>query len=76
MNDVKTWLPLLIAAAGIVGTFAVSQFRVSQVEEQLKELKGEPLRLSILERDVRYVRCELRNIRKLLKSLPEQDCDP
>ena len=75
MLDLKTLLPVLLVAAGVIGTFAVSQYRIDAVEEDVKSFRGEPLRLSLLERDVKLVRCEVRNVRRLLKSQPETDCD-
>jgi hypothetical protein len=74
VNQLKEFWPLIVAAAMAIASFAVANYRVSQVEATLAATKGEPLKLALLEQEVRFLRCEIRNVKRILKSQPEQDC--
>ncbi len=75
MFGAKEWITIAIAAIAAIGSMAVSQYRVGQVEETVRLMSGEPLKLALLERDVRALRCEIRNLKAIVKQLPERDCD-
>lgn len=72
---VREWLTIALASVAAIGSMAVSQYRVGIVEEGMKALRDEPMRLTLLERDMRLLRCEIRNVKAIVKSLPERDCD-
>lgn len=74
MNQIREFWPLIVAAAMAIASFAVANYRVEQVEAKVTELKGEPLKLALLEQDVRRLKCEVGNVKRLLKQQPEQDC--
>jgi hypothetical protein len=71
----KEWITIAIASIAAIGSMAVSQYRVGQVEETVRALNGEPLKLALLERDVRSLRCDIRNLKAIIKQQPERDCD-
>jgi len=75
MLGAKEWITIAIAAIAAIGSMSVSQYRVGQVEETVRQLSGEPLKLALLERDVRALRCEIRNLKAIVRSQPERDCD-
>jgi hypothetical protein len=70
----KEWVTIAIAAVAAVGSMAVSQYRVGQVEADVKELSGDPLKLALLERDVKALGCEIKNVKRIVRNQPEQDC--
>lgn len=70
----KDYWPVLVALVAAVGAAFVSDYRVTQVETAVTEMKGEPLKLAILERDVAQMRCEIGNVKRLLRNQPENDC--
>jgi hypothetical protein len=74
VNQIREFWPLIVAAAMAIASFAVANYRVEQVEAKVTELKGEPLKLALLEQDVRRLKCEVGNVKRLLKQQPEQDC--
>ncbi len=71
----KEWITIAIASIAAIGSMAVSQYRVGQVEESVRQMSGEPLKLALLERDVRALRCEIRNLKAIVRQQPERDCD-
>jgi hypothetical protein len=71
----KEWITIALAAVAAIGSMAVSQYRVGQVEETIKTMVGEPLKLALLERDVKSLRCEIRQVKAIVKNQPEKDCD-
>ena len=70
----KEWVTIAIAATAAVGSMAVSQYRVGQVEERVHTLSGDPLKLALLEQDVTALRCDIRNLKRIVRNQPEQDC--
>lgn len=74
MNQLKEFWPLIVAAAMAIASFAVADYRVEQVEAKVSEMRGEPLKLALLEADVRRLRCEIGNVKRLLKQQDEQFC--
>lgn len=67
-------LTMAVAVVGVAGTFAVMNWRVDDVDQRLTELKGEPLKLALLESDVRRLKCEIGNVKRLIKQQPEENC--
>lgn len=61
----------LVAAAT---SFGVSQYRIDQLEETMRETRGEPLKLQRLEWRFGQLQCDVRNVKRLIKQQPEQDC--
>lgn len=72
LKDVLTIGAFLV---GVVGTFVTMQNRVDGLQDQVEVLKGEPMKLAFVERDVRRLRCDVNNVKRLLKNQPENDCD-
>lgn len=73
--DFKTLVPIAIAVITAAGSLAVSQYRVGQVETKVTDLKDNPLKLVLLERDVKLLRCEIRNVKRIIRNQAENDCD-
>jgi hypothetical protein len=73
--DLKTIVPIAIAVITAAGSLAVSQYRVGQVESRVSELKDSPVKLVLLERDVKLLRCEIRNVKRIIRNQAESDCD-
>lgn len=71
---IEQLLTMAVALAGVVGTFAVMSWRVDDVDTRLKEMNGEPLKLALLESDVRRLKCEVVNVKRLLKNQAEDAC--
>lgn len=66
---VKFW-PVLVGAVALVGFFYVADYRLSSVETQLERVD-----LKELSREVRVLKCETRNIKRVLRQQSEVDCD-
>lgn len=71
---VKNYWPVLVATVAIIGAAYVADYRLSAVEEKLRDMKGEPLKMATLEGDVKRLQCDVRNVKKLLRNQPESDC--
>lgn len=74
--DLSIIISILVAVASAAGTLAVTQWRVSAVEQDVSNYKSEPLRLSRVEWEVKRMRCDVGNVKRLLKNQPETDCEP
>lgn len=72
---VKTYWPIVVMAAAIVGAAYVADYRIRAIEEKQSEVKGEPLKLALLEQSVKRLRCDVRNVKRLLKNQDEVDCE-
>lgn len=71
MNFVKEYWAIGVALVALVGFFYVSDYRLGQVEDELKTHD-----LKRLSWQVTQLKCEVRNIKKVLQQKPETDCDP
>lgn len=71
---VKNYWPVLVAVVAIIGAAYVADYRISEIETKQSEMKGEPLKLALLQSDVSRLKCEVQNVKRLLRSQPEQDC--
>jgi len=71
VNWVKDFWPALVAAAAIVGFAYVADYRLRSVESRLEKTNIEQMSWQM-----RTLRCEVRNIKKVLEQKPEIDCDP
>ena len=71
---VKSYWPVLVAVVAIIGAAYVADYRITEVESVQREMKGEPLKLALLQSDVTRLQCEVRNVKKLLRNQPESDC--
>lgn len=74
MNQLKEYWTIIVGVLIAAGSLAVAQYRVGEVEAKLNEIKGEPLKLAILERDVGRMKCEIGNVKRILRTQPEIDC--
>lgn len=70
---VKLW-PLAVAATAIIGTYTLTEFRLAQVEQTVRQSSDQPLRLGLIENDVRRLRCDVGNVKRLIKNQVETDC--
>jgi hypothetical protein len=73
--DYKSLFPIAVAVVTAAGSLAVSQYRVGQVETWVSDLKDNPVKLVLLERDVKLLRCEIRNVKRIIRNQAENDCD-
>lgn len=73
--DLSVVISILVAVAGFAGTLAVSQWRINDLAEEVREAKGQPLRLSRVEWEVKQMRCDINNVKRILKNQPERDCE-
>lgn len=71
---IKDYWSIILGVLIAAGSLAVAQYRVGEIESRLEELKGEPLKLVILERDVGRMKCEIGNVKRILRNQPEIDC--
>lgn len=71
---VKTYWPIVVMAAAIVGAAYVADYRITAIEKEQSEVKGEPLKLALLQSDVTRLKCEVQNVKRLLKQQEERDC--
>jgi hypothetical protein len=67
----KDYWAIIIAIAAAIASASVALYRIGEVES---EVRGQPLRVAVLERQVDRLGCEIDNIKKLLKNLPEVFC--
>jgi len=72
--QLKELIAIIIAIAAAIGSFAVAQYRINDMDDQMRELRGQPLKLAILDSDVHHLKCEIGNVKRLLKQQPETDC--
>lgn len=72
--ELKDWLTIGTAVVTGAVALALADYRVSQAENRLDEIKGEPLKLAFVEKDVGRMKCEIENVKLLLKQLPERFC--
>lgn len=70
MSWVKDYWGILVAAAAIVGFAYVADYRLRLVEDELDKTD-----LKRLSWQVTTLKCEVRNIKKVLQQKPETDCD-
>lgn len=71
---VKNYWPVLVATVAVIGAAYVANYRLEEVETKQSEMKGEPLKLALLQSDVSRLKCEVGNVKRLLRSQPEIDC--
>lgn len=67
---IKNYLPLAIVAASIVGFAYLLDHRVATIEQELKAAD-----VKHLSRQVTSLKCDVKNLKKLLQQKPEVDCD-
>jgi len=72
--ELKEILAIAIAVVAAAGAFAVAQYRIDSLNSKVEKLEDQPIRLSILENEVKRTRCDVGNIKRLIKSQPETDC--
>lgn len=86
---IKDIWPVVVAAIGLVGFAYVMDYRLQAVEHTLKDVDVRDLsrRVTAVEtvlhdvdlrdmsRQAVALKCEVKNIKKVLKSQPEIDCD-
>lgn len=72
---IKEYLTIGIALLGVAGTFAVSNYRIGLIETRVTKYEDDPVRLTLLERDVKALRCDIGNLKRVLKQQPERDCN-
>lgn len=71
---VREWWPVIMAIFFAVASGAVALYRVSEVEAALKEIREEPVKVRELQGDVRRIKCEIGNVKNLIKSQSEVLC--
>lgn len=71
---VKNYWPVVVAAAAIIGAAYVANYRITEVERRQTEMQGEPLKLALLQSDVLRLKCEVNNVKRLIKQQEERDC--
>ena len=67
---IKNYLPLAVVAAGIIGFAYLMEYRVAAIEADLKTAD-----VKYMSRQVAALKCEVKNIKKVLQQKPEIDCD-
>lgn len=72
--ELKEVLAIAIAVVAAAGAFAVAQYRIDALNTKVEKLEDQPMRLGILESEVKRTRCDVGNIKRLIKSQPETDC--
>ncbi len=71
---VKNYWPVFVATVAIIGAAYVADYRLTEVEQTQREMKGEPLKLARLEDSVKRLQCDVRNVKRILKNQDEHDC--
>lgn len=74
MDKLKEYWTVLAGVFIAVGSLAVAQYRVGEVERSVEKLDKEPLKIAMLEREVGRLRCDIGNVKRLLRNQPENDC--
>jgi hypothetical protein len=68
---VRHWWPIIIAIAGAIASASVALYRINEVEA---EVRGQPLKVARLEDKVGRIECEIDNVKRVLKNIPEVFC--
>lgn len=67
----RAWWPIIIAIAGAIASASVALYRISEVEA---EVRGQPLKVARLEDKVERLGCEIDNVKRIVKGVPEVFC--
>ncbi len=70
----KDYWSIIAGVLIAVGSLAVAQYRISEVEETIDRLNSEPLKIALLEREVGRLRCDIGNVKRIIRNQAEQDC--
>lgn len=71
---VGEWITLGVIAAGLISAFAVMQFQINNHQDAVDKMDEQSIDLALLKSDVKRMRCEIGNVKRLIKSQPERDC--
>ena len=76
MQWIKDNWAIVAFAFGIAVAAGVANFRIALNDERLKKLENEPTKIEIdgLKGDVKRIKCEVQNVKFLLKGKDEQLC--
>lgn len=67
---VKDYWPVIVAAVGLVGFAYLMDYRLAAVEKTLTTYD-----VKDISREVKELKCETKNVKRVLRQQPEVDCD-
>ncbi len=70
MSLIREYWPIVMVAAALIGLGYLIDYRVNKIEQRLEKTNIEQMSWQM-----RGVRCEVRNIKRVIQQKPEIDCD-
>lgn len=64
----------IVAMFAVVAASSVALYRIDDMEKRQDKIDDLPVTIAVLKRDVRSLRCETGNIKRLIRNQPENDC--
>jgi hypothetical protein len=72
----KYW-PIVLTAAGLIGVSYVAHYRLAETEKDVAAIEADLKAADVkhLSRQVASLKCDVKNLKKILQQKPEVDCD-